>query len=79
MCKQSGKESKLTRWSDNLAGKKSETGVLVSPIQDVINNPDSTDQDLINAMDYIRKSYIPWGAGKNSFRYQTLTNYIDSL
>ena len=76
----SGEESKLTRWSDNLLkGQKSETGVLVSPIQDIVNNPKATDQDLINAIDSIRKSYVPWGAGKDSWRYQTLTNYINSL
>ena len=75
----SNKESKLTRWSDNMKGKKSETGVLVNPIQDIVNNPKATDQDLINAMDSIRKSYVPWGKGKESWRYQTLSNYIDSL
>ena len=75
----SGKESKLTRWSDNLAGQKSETGVLVSPIKDILDNPEITDQDLIDAMDYIRTSYVPWGEGKDSLRYQTLSKYIDRL
>jgi len=72
-------ESKLTRHLDNLNGEKSETGELVSPIHDALNNPNVTDQDLIEAMDSIRTSYIPWGKGKGSMRYQTVSKYIANL
>ena len=72
-------ESKLTRHLDNLNGGKSETGELVSPIHDALNNPNVTDQDLIEAMDSIRTSYIPWGKGKGSMRYQTVSKYIANL
>ena len=72
-------ESKLTRHLDNLNGEKSETGELVSPIHDALNNPNVTDQDLIEAMNSIRTSYIPWGEGKGSMRYKTLSKYIANL
>ena len=76
----SNKESKLTRHYDNvILGKKSETGELISPIQDALDKGGVTDKDLIEAMDKIRVSYEPWGKGKGSMRYQTVSKYIANL
>ena len=76
----SNKESKLTRHYDNvILGKKSETGELISPIQDALDKGGVTDKDLIEAMDMIRVSYEPWGKGKGSMRYGTVSKYIANL
>lgn len=73
-------ESKLTRYYDNvILGKKSETGELISPIQDALDKGGVTDKDLIEAMEMIRASYEPWGKGKGSMRYRTVSKYIANL
>lgn len=76
----SNSETKLTRYSDNIdTGTAVTTGVLVSPIKEALSNPDVTNEDLIAALDTTRKSYVPWGAGVDTFRYKTLSKYIKRL
>jgi len=77
---ESPNESKVTRYTDNIdTGKAVETGDLISPIAEVLKTGQATDQDLITAMEIIRDSYIPWGAGKDTARYRTLDKYIKRL
>ena len=73
-------ETKLTRYSDNIdTGNAVTTGTLVSPVKEALSNPDVTNEDLIAALDTTRKSYVPWGAGRDTFRYKTLSKYIKRL
>tara|TARA_B110000881_G_C18542165_1_gene499164 strand:- start:363 stop:1451 length:1089 start_codon:yes stop_codon:yes gene_type:complete len=76
----SNSETKLTRYSDNInTGNAVTTGTLVSPVKEALSNPDVTNEDLIAALDTTRKSYVPWGDGKETFRYKTLSKYIKRL
>lgn len=81
---ESAGESKLTRYKKNLEGvsrvdklPKNKRGELVSPVKDVLSNPESTDEDLIKALESIKASYI--ADNPKSARANTLTRYIKKL
>lgn len=81
---ESSGESKLTRYEKNLQGvsrvdklPKNKRGKLVSPVKDVLDNPESTDEDLIKALESIKASYVV--DNPKSARANTLTRYIDKL